>query len=259
MQHDTLLRPPQTAETRVHAAELFVSIVVPTFHESENIRELVTRIAGALEYAYPGYEILLVDDNSQDGIEQEVARLQAERFPVRLITRTDQRGLSTAVIRGFDEAVGDFLVCMDADLSHPPEKLPDLIASLKDPAIDFVIGSRYVVGGRTDSEWGWFRRLNSRVATWLARPFSRARDPLAGYFALSRERYEECELLNPIGYKIGLEILVKSRCQNVAEVPIAFADRQRGESKLTLSEQLRYLHHLAKLAWFKLRTRKKAH
>ena len=254
--HPALPTQPVTETDRTRSGSAarstpFVSIVVPTYREADNICELVTRIHDALAHAYPTYEILLVDDNSQDGIDGQVARLQEQRYPVRLIVRTETRGLSTAVMRGFAEALGDVLVCMDADLSHPPEKLPEMIASVESPDNDFVIGSRYVPGGSTDSQWGLFRWLNSRVATLLARPFSSARDPLAGYFAITRDTYQRSATLDPVGYKIGLEILVKARCRRVAEIPIHFADRKWGESKLSLSEQLRYLHHLQRLAEFK--------
>ena len=111
---------------------------------------------------------------------------------VRLILRTDQRGLSSAVLRGFSEAKGRVLVCMDADLSHPPEVLPRMIETLEKDQVEFVIGSRYVRGGTTDGEWSWFRKLNSKVATLMARPFCRASDPLAGYFALPRAVFDAC-------------------------------------------------------------------
>ena len=141
---------------------------------------------------------------------------------------------------------GNWCVVMDADLSHPPEAIPGMIARLDDGA-DFVIGSRYVSGGTTDSNWGLLRWLNSKVATWLARPLTRAKDPMAGFFALRRTTFERATALNPIGYKIGLELLVKCRCVRVDEVPIHFADRQHGESKLSFREQLRYLQHLGRL------------
>ncbi len=249
----TVPAPISSTKTPRAAPRPFVSIVVPTYREAANVRELVQRIADALQYEYPTYEIVFVDDNSRDGIDAEVKRLQAERYPVRLIVRTAERGLGTAVMRGFDEALGDVLVCMDADLSHPPEKLPELIARVESPGTEFAIGSRYVRGGGTDSNWSWFRHWNSRVATWLARPFSKAKDPLAGFFAVPRVVFQRCAPLDPVGYKIGLEILVKANCHNVGEVPIQFADRTRGESKLTLAEQFRYLRHLKRLAEFKYR------
>jgi dolichol-phosphate mannosyltransferase len=227
-----------------------LSIVVPTFREVENIPILVARITSALASAGENaYEIIIVDDNSQDGTEKAVSTAAAGGHSVRLITRTQERGLSSAVIRGFTEARGDILVCMDADLSHPPEALPQLIDTLRgDPSVDFVIGSRYVPGAGTDQNWGMFRWLNSKVATLMARPFTSARDPMAGYFALPRSVFARAGPLNPIGYKIGLELMVKCRCRKVREVPIYFADRKRGESKLNLKEQISYIRHLKHLA-----------
>ena len=141
---------------------------------------------------------------------------------------------------------------MDADLSHPPEKIPELVSALNQRQADFVIGSRYVEGGATDQSWGWFRKWNSRVATWLSRPFTSARDPLAGFFAIKRQTYLKAhQILNPVGYKIGLELIVKCRCRNVVEIPIEFTDRVAGSSKLSFKEQLRYLKHLKRLFDFK--------
>ncbi len=147
-----------------------VAIIVPTYREAENLRLLVPRIVQALSAATTAYEIIVVDDDSQDGTLAVLAELAGQGCPVRLITRVGERGLSSAVLRGFAEAKGRYLVCMDADLSHPPEALPQLLAAVREPDVDFVIGSRYVPGGSTDETWGVFRWLNSKVATLLARP-----------------------------------------------------------------------------------------
>ncbi|HRX85479.1 MAG TPA: polyprenol monophosphomannose synthase [Phycisphaerae bacterium] len=234
------------------AATAIVSVVVPTYCEADNIRPLITRITAAMAQADLQHEIIIVDDNSRDGTEALCAELVADGMPLRLIVRRDERGLSSAVLRGFTEARGDILVCLDADLSHPPEAIPQLVATLERDGADFVIGSRYVAGGTTDQSWGLFRWLNSKVATLLARPFTRARDPMAGFFALRRQTFAAAAPLDPIGYKIGLELIVKCRCRRVMEVPIHFADRRAGESKLNLREQLNYVRHLARLARFKL-------
>ena len=125
-----------------------------------------------------------------------------------------------------------------------------MIDMLEQDQAEFVIGSRYVTGGTTDAEWSLFRKVNSRVATLMARPFCRVSDPLAGYFALSRAVFERAEALNPVGYKIGLELLANAgalRCR----APIHFSDRRFGRSKLGLREQIDYLHHLKRLADFK--------
>lgn len=225
-----------------------VSIVVPTYREAENLEELVARLREAMCDCAAGYEIIVVDDDSRDGTEEEMQRLAEVGHPVRLITRREERGLSSAVLRGFEEANGATLVCMDADLSHPPEAVPHLVEHLQASGADFVIGSRYVEGGSTQEGWGLFRWLNSKVATLLARPFTRARDPMAGFFVLPREVFERAAALDPVGYKIGLELIVKCNCRDVQEVPIHFANRKRGESKLSFKEQVNYLRHLKRLA-----------
>ncbi len=229
-----------------------VSIIVPTFREARNIPILVEQVFAALAKSGRAAEMILVDDNSNDGTEQVVAEL-ARTHPVRLIIRYTERGLSSAVVRGFEEARHDLLLCMDADLSHPPESVPNVIAAIDSGDADFCIGSRYVSGGRTKEDWGFMRKLNSWGATLLARPLTSAKDPMAGFFCISREVFEKARAagLNAIGYKIGLEIMIKARCRHVVETPIVFADRLHGESKLTLRQQLLYLQHLCSLYWFR--------
>lgn len=227
-----------------------VSIISPTYREAENIRALVEQVDAAMKEADIEYEFIIVDDNSQDGTIELADELVAEGFPLKLLVRTEDRGLSSAVLHGFRNARGDVLVCMDADLSHPPTDVPRIIQRVNQDDADFVIGSRYVPGGGTDEDWGVFRWFNSKVATLLAWPFTSARDPMAGFFAIERATFESAAKLNPVGYKIGLELIVKCRCKQVREEPIQFADRQKGESKLSLKEQLNYLRHLGRLGWF---------
>lgn len=228
-----------------------LSIIVPTYKEAENLPVLVPRVDQVTREAGLNTEILILDDNSPDATPAVCEQLSHEH-PVRLIVRTANRGLSPAVIDGMKAAQGTILLVMDADLSHPPEKIPELVAALQQGDTDFVIGSRYVEGGEVEDNWGLFRQLNSSVAGWMARPLTTARDPMAGFFALKRDRFEEVQdKLNPIGYKIGLELLVKADCQTVREVPILFQDRQLGESKLNLKEQLNYIRHLARLMEYK--------
>jgi dolichol-phosphate mannosyltransferase len=147
-------------------------------------------------------------------------------------------------------AEGEILVCMDADLSHPPEAIPHMLGKL-DEGADFVIGSRYVKGGSTSDDWGFLRWINSRMATSLARPLTSARDPMAGFFAFRRATFAAGRDFNPVGYKIGLEFIVKCGCERVVEVPIHFEDRQLGKSKLTMRQQLLYIRHLRRLYTFK--------
>lgn len=226
---------------------LSVSVIVPTYREAENIAELVERLGRVRESRGLDMEVLIMDDDSGDGTGTVVAALHLPWL--RLVTRTRDRGLSAAVLDGYREASKEAFVVMDADLSHPPEKIPELLALLEGGS-DFALGSRYVAGGSTDEAWGVFRWLNSRVATLLARPLTRVRDPMSGFFAIRRETWENAAPLNPVGYKIGLEMMVKGRCRNACEVPIHFSQRRHGKSKLTFREQLRYLQHLRRLFVF---------
>jgi len=230
-----------------------ITVVIPTYKEVGNIEQIARRTHAALEARGMSHDILFVDDDSQDGSAELCARLAAE-LPLRIIVRTEERGLSTAVIRGIHEATGDHVVVMDADLSHPPEKIPDMVALLESGEADFVVGSRYVEGGSLGEEWGFFRRLNSLVATWLALPLVHVRDPMSGFFAFSRKNIPPLQLLSPIGYKIGLELLVKGEFSKPREVPIHFVDRTEGESKMGLGEQIKYLRHLRRLYQYRYPT-----
>ena len=177
-------------------ASPLVSVIVPAYREAENLPVLIPRVHEALNQAGMSAEIIVVDDSTPDASPQVMEQLAAEH-PCRLIVRTDERGLSSAVIRGMHEARGNVLVCMDADLSHPPEKVPELVAAILEQQGDFVIGSRYVAGGKTDDDWGLFRWLNSKVATVLARPLTAAKDPMAGFFALHRDTFHAAQEHNP--------------------------------------------------------------
>jgi dolichol-phosphate mannosyltransferase len=223
-----------------------ISVIVPTLNEAENLPELLKRIDAALDGN--DYEVIIVDDNSKDQTPAICADL-SQSYPLKLMVRgAPCNGLSGAVLHGMGAARGKFLCVMDADLQHPPEKLPELLAPLKDGSADFVIGSRYMPGGSTETEWGVFRKINSKIATILARPFAgKTTDPMAGFFALRRETYANARQLTPLGYKIALELMCKSRASAVREIPIHFGMRSRGESKLTLKQQFRYLEHLSRL------------
>jgi len=223
-----------------------VSIIVPTYCEVENLPALIPQIDQALKQTSLRYEIVIVDDDSPDGTE-DLCQDLSQRFPLRLITRRDERGLASAVVCGLRAALGKILVVMDADLSHPPTAIPDLVTACQSPCCDFSIGSRYVEGGSIDSNWTRFRHLNSQTASWLARGLTKAKDPMSGFFAIKRSTFIKAQEIRPLGYKIGLELLVRCDCRHVAEVPIAFRDRTLGNSKLTLGQQWLYLRHLGRL------------
>ena len=159
--------------------------------------------------------------------------------------------MSSAVLRGFELAGGALLVVMDADLQHPPELIPLLVQPLLEDRADMVFGSRYAPGGEIAGDWPWHRRLVSRIATLLARPLVPLRDPMSGFFSLHRDTWRRAKRLRPAGFKIGLELAVKARCERLVEIPITFATRSSGRSKLRLRQQLQYLAQLASLYWFR--------
>ena len=221
-----------------------VSIVIPTYREAANIPHLLARIDEVRRKHGMQLEVLFMDDDSNDGSVEAVACCGFDW--ARMIVRKHNRGLSPAVIEGFRTARHPVLVCMDCDLSHPPEIIPQMLLALS-AGQQCVLGSRYVPGGSTDDDWGMFRFINSAVATLLARPLTAARDPMSGFFALRKSDFDRAQALNPVGYKIALELIVKCGFENVAEIPIHFSDRIYGESKLSLREQLKYLQHIRRL------------
>ena len=225
-----------------------VSIVVPTYREAENIPALAERVHAALSDTGIEWELILADDSSDDGSETVVAEL-ARRLPIRMETRRERfRDLSRSVLFAIPLARYDRVVVMDADLSHPPERIVDLLREL-DGECDMVIGSRYAPGGLVDRAWSPWRFLYSRLATLLARPLADCADPMSGFFAIDRRAMPDPDNLRPIGFKIALELMVRGRLR-VREVPIDFRDRNRGRSKLGARQQLQLARHLYRLHAF---------
>ena len=228
-----------------HTPSTEFSLIVPTYCESQNIAILVERVHQSLS-SY-SYELVVVDDNSPDGT-SEIANSLSQQYPVRVITRRNERGLASAVVEGFKQARGDILGVIDADLQHPPEVIPELLETVMSGA-DVVIASRYVEGGGSEG-WSASRKIISKGSKLLAQVLlSSARgikDPLSGFFLLRREVIDGVEL-SPTGYKILLEVLVKGKAREIAEVPYIFRVRERGTSNLTSGEGIRYLKHLTRL------------
>ncbi len=223
-----------------------LTLVIPTYNESSNIIPLVERIEAALRGH--DYEILFVDDDSRDGTADVINNLK-NTHPVRVIVRRDEKGLASAVVRGFSEARNEVLVVMDADLQHPPDIIPRLLGAIEDGA-DISIASRYVPGGGC-ADWSGVRKLISRVAIFMARlvlpPARKVKDPMSGFFALKRSVLEH-KNLQPIGYKILLEVLVLGSYRKVVEVPFQFQLRQQGDSKLNINQEYEYMRHLFRLS-----------
>lgn len=214
-----------------------VSVVVPTYNERERLEELIERIFDAwqnsreAELAGP-LEVIVVDDNSPDGT-GECADAIARRRSVRVVHRAGKLGLGTAVIAGFEVARGRVVAVMDADLSHPPQLLPRLVGVLRQTEADFVIASRYVSGGSNNDLL--VRRVMSRAACRVAGQLTPVRDAMSGFFALHAERARSTRT-EAKGFKICLELLVRSAPRTVVEVPYSFIGRSAGKSKMNLGE-----------------------
>ena len=221
-----------------------ISIVVPTYNEAANLENLLAQIDKALIGI--SYEVLIVDDNSEDET-VAVCSVLSQKYPVQLLQpKGRDRDLSLSVIDGVRAAKNDRIVVMDADLSHPPEMIVTMCQMLEENPKGFVIGSRYISGGSFDRHWSLWRFLNSHVATMLARPLVPCSDPMSGFFSFDR-RHVDLDQLRPIGYKIGLEFMVRGRFSPIIEHPIGFRDREIGESKMNLDQQFKYLRHLRRL------------
>jgi dolichol-phosphate mannosyltransferase len=234
--------------TSQSVSDVELSLIAPTYNEKENITPLIERVHKALSQY--NYEIIVVDDNSPDGT-SEIANNLSTKYPLKVIVRTNERGLASAVVAGFKEAKGRIIGVIDADLQHPPEAIPVLLETIRAGA-DVAIGSRYVAGGGIEG-WNTRRKVISKGATTVARILLRSvrniKDPLSGFFLFKTELIDGVALA-PRGYKILLEVLVRGHASRVEEVPYTFKERERGQSNLTLREELNYIDHLIHLAWF---------
>jgi dolichol-phosphate mannosyltransferase len=216
-----------------------VSIIVPTLNEEENIAPLVSQITAC---AVPFREIVFVDDHSTDGTRDKIRTLEGNH-PIRLIEQNAADvGLAGAIMTGARAAEGEILIVMDADLSHPPDRIKDLLAPVFAGTADLVVGSRYIKGGSTKG-WPVWRRIVSRAGAALAYPLTGLHDSMCGFFAIGRSRLLE---LAPetSGFKIVFETVVRANgTLRVREIPIAFRERMRGKSKMSLGIALRFFFH----------------
>jgi len=227
-----------------HVALSKISIIVPTYNERENLSVLAARIHDSLPSL--DYEIIIVDDNSPNGTGALADELAQEK-PIKVVHRQGKLGLASAVLEGFRQSEGEFLIVMDADLSHPPSVLPHMVKALK--THDLVVGSRYVKGG--SSEDSRIRKVLSRGACILAMPLTPVKDLTSGFFGI-RKSCLNGAMLCPIGYKVGLECFVKANIMNYTEVPLPFSPRNSGKSKLSFSIITDYLRQLISLYLYKL-------
>jgi dolichol-phosphate mannosyltransferase len=231
-----------TLGSSLQMTDKMISIIVPTYNERDNIVPLIERLSKTLSGR--NFEILIVDDSSKDGTIDAAASL-AEKYPVKVMVRSSERGLATAVLHGLKYAKGEIIGVMDADLQHPPEINAALLKAL-DAGADMAIGSRYIPGGGVPN-WSLLRRVISKGAMTLAHIFLPAtrniKDPMSGFYMFKREALGNVEF-RPIGYKILLEMLVMGKFNKIIEVPFIFEDRSSGRSKMKARQQIDYLRHI---------------
>ncbi len=233
-------------------SQLLLSLVLPTYNEAKNIPAIVEQITRLLDSVIPGqYELIVVDDNSPDKTWEIAQSIMGEYPQLRVMRRQAERGLSTAVIRGWQVANGEIFGVIDADLQHPPEVLLQMLATLREQQdVDLVVASRHVEGGGV-SDWSLIRRFLSRGAQTLGLIIlpgvvGRVSDPMSGYFMVRRQALVG-KTMNPLGYKILIETLGRGDIGKVAEVGYVFQERLEGESKVTWRQYVDYLRHLVRL------------
>ncbi|KFG73979.1 glycosyltransferase [Streptomyces mutabilis] len=254
MSHESTV-PGELGDPAVGAAEVpepgAVTIVVPTFNESGNVRRLLRLITESVPARLP-CEVVFVDDSTDDTPDVIRAAAPGCPFPVTVLHRDEPSGgLGGAVVEGMRAAGSDWIVVMDGDCQHPPSLVPELVATGERTGAGLVVASRYVKGGSRAGLAGSYRVAVSRAATWLTKSLFPRRlhgisDPMSGFFAIRRSEVT-ADVLKPLGYKILLELAVRSRPQAVTEVPFVFEERFAGESKSTAQEGMRFLRHLAGL------------
>ncbi|ERN42698.1 putative membrane protein [Rubidibacter lacunae KORDI 51-2] len=254
------LLPPPTGPLAIAAepllpaaaahSPLVLSVVLPTHNEADNLQAAIDQITQVLEDILPGaYELIVVDDDSPDDTWQ-VAQKLSDRYPqLRVVRRTGERGLSSAVVRGWQVARGDVLGVIDADLQHPPELMAKLWAEIA-RGVDLAVASRHIEGGGV-SDWRLPRRFLSRGAQILGLivlpgVLGCVSDPMSGYFMVRRKCLLDREL-SPIGYKILIEVVARGRVAWIGEVGYVFQERQAGESKVSHRHYIDYIQHLVRL------------
>jgi dolichol-phosphate mannosyltransferase len=228
-----------------------VSIILPTYNESQNILNVLKTISETIPKNIP-IQTIVVDDNSPDGtgtiVEEYMKNVKKiAEHTIEIIHRKAKDGLGSAILNGIQQAKGDTIVVMDSDFSHPPQIIPKLIESIKKYQCDIAVASRYIKGGKIQG-WSLKRKLMSKFATLIAKKGLGidTKDPMSGFFAFKRNIIKELNI-DAIGYKFLLEILVKTKGVNIKEIPYTFQDRELGSSKLSIKTILDYYKSVWKL------------
>jgi dolichol-phosphate mannosyltransferase len=227
-----------------------LTVIIPTLNEAENIRTTVNKVMKVLEENQLFGQVLVVDDNSTDETFPILLDLQAIYPNLTWLIRYENHGLSQSLYDGFWRADSDVFIVMDADGQHPIEKISELYRGICEDN-DVVIGSRYMEGGGI-KKWGLTRRIISIGATTIARLFfPELTDPGSGFFAV-KKKVVEGSMLEPRGYKFLIEILGKGQWESVKEIPIQFAERKVGKSKLKGFTMMEYVKQLWSLFRFSI-------
>jgi len=239
------------SDVKLRGTSAQVSIIVPTYNESQNILSILKSIEKNLPKNKP-VETIVVDDNSPDGtgniVEEYIKTVKkAAGYTIGVIRRKAKKGLSSAILKGIESSKGHTIVVMDSDLSHPPNIISKMVDELHQSEYDIVVASRYVEGGSV-SGWSTKRKLMSKIATKIAQYGLgiEQKDPLSGFFAFKRNILDGLKL-DAIGYKMLLEILVKTKGIRVKEIPYTFTNRMQGKSKLGTSTIFDYIRSVWKL------------
>jgi dolichol-phosphate mannosyltransferase len=229
-----------------------ITVIIPTYRESENIEKILQEVSKQLSGGQYNYDILVIDDNSPDATMDIAENFFKNNGYGRVLSRRGKRGLGLAVKAGFGESSSNILVVMDADFTHPPENLFQIIDPLRSQKADIVIGSRYLSG----SSWGevtFLRKAISRCGVILGRMlFPQVSDPSSGFFGLHKSVLEGIEL-SGTGFKICAEILAKGKYMRVKEIPYRFQERKLGKSKFSPKIGWQYLKQLAEYGSLRFR------
>lgn len=226
-----------------------ISLIIPVLNESESLPTLLERICD-LNISEP-LEIIILDD-SPDELTKQSIQIYFERLPLTYHHRKSRHGLSSTVMKGFELAQSDILICIDGDGSHPVEKIEELAECIKSGE-SMVVASRNIPGGGVSKRWSQSRKFISKLCCWLVSPLTSLNDPMSGFFAISSEYYQQVRnRVTPISYKIALELAVKGGLRQITEIPYTFEERIAGKSKVNTFVILGMAYHFIQLYTWRL-------
>lgn len=228
-----------------------ISIIIPTYNESENIENMIHALEDMFSNNSINGEIIVVDDNSPDNTANLAKKGNQKYGNVKVVVRTHDRGLSQSVVEGFNHCDSNVIGVVDCDFSHPVELIPAFMDKINN-GCDVVFGTRYAKDGEIRG-WGIKRKLISKGATLFGKMLvPESTDPVSGFFVMKKSVVENVTLC-PRGYKIGLEILGKGIWSNYCEIPYVFKNREKGSSKLGVREIFEYLKQVIDIFWYKMK------